>query len=70
MSQQHTFIKETITNNGRDFKSYTTLTGILKSENLFHLYATIRCVILKSGIFKYQNIIIRRVPLFHQKHRK
>jgi len=68
--QNHLFLKETIKPEGRVFEGYTTLTGVLKSTGLYHIYLTIRYVIIQKGIFQHENIIIRRINLTHQRHDK
>jgi ribosome-associated protein YbcJ (S4-like RNA binding protein) len=70
MAQNHLFLKEKLRPEGKEFEGYTTLTGLLKSEGLFHIYGSIRYVILQQNIFQHGNIIIRRIPLTHQKHEK
>ena len=67
---KHVFIKETMVREGKKIEGYTTLTGALKSEGLYHMYTVIRRVIIKVNMFQHGNIIFKRISLNHQKHSK
>jgi len=66
----HTFIKQVNKPEATEYSCFTTLTGLLKSEGLLHLYQTIRYYVIRNNIFQHGNIIIRKVTLTHDKHRK
>ena len=77
MAQDNVFIKEIIKPEGKEFSVYTTLVGLTKSCGLFHIIGVIRYELNKqekSGVaspsFEQDNIVIRKVKLVHQKHRK
>ena len=79
MAQENVFIKEIIKPEGKEFSAYTTLVGLTKSCGLFHIIGVIRYEFNKQDKsseqdknlkFQYENIVIRKVKLFHQKHSK
>jgi len=45
--------------------AYTSLTGLLKSENIERLYKTVRLRLMKGSKFQYNNITISKVKLNH-----
>lgn len=65
---RHVFLKETKTDQERKITAYSTLMGLLDSASLRHLYHPIRYVIVQTGIFKFENITITKVPFKRQKH--
>lgn len=70
MAQNHVFIKETLRDGGKEMEAYSTLTGVLKSESIYHMARTIRYFMNKQNIFQIGNLIIRKVKLNSGKHEK
>lgn len=68
--QNHIYLKEVLTPGARVSEAYTTLTGALKSEGLFHIYLPIRYVMVRKGTIQIDNVTITKIVLNHQKHSK
>ena len=62
------YVKEVLTAEGFTVTAYSTLTGALKSETLYHMYPSARYVIKSAGRFQYGSITISKVPLITQKY--
>ena len=66
------YVKEVLTAEGSTMTAYSTLTGALKSETLYHMYPSARYVIKSAGKsagqFQYGGITISKVPLITQKY--
>ena len=70
MELKTVFIKEVITPTGKQVTAYSTLTGALKSETLYHMYASARYIIKGTNRFQYEAITISKVSLISQKYGK
>lgn len=61
------YIKEQISAEGRKMTAYSTLTYLLRSENMIKMYRAAWLVLREGNSLVYNNLLIHKIQLHHDK---
>lgn len=64
------YIKEQINSTGRTLTGYTSLTSLLRSERMDHLYRSAWLLIKSGNTFNFNNLLIYKINLHHGRNKR
>lgn len=69
-TSQNIYIKERVSASERNVTAYTTLTGLLRSEGMQHIYRSAWLLLSEGKTLNFNNLLIYKIKLNHEQNNR